>query len=148
MFKWNVTNISQTKKYTETKKNIFKRNTYKQYVQPQYQYGVLIYATANKGVLERLQLQQNFLVRIAFGFPKHKEVRRYDLLKFFIKSNQKGASINSFITDKEIDKSFDTERRIKTIPLIEKLIRKKRKLISVRFWILYNSLSTLDFDII
>ena len=69
----------------------------------------------------------------------------YELLKLLskvIRREHPSESINSFITDKEIDKSFDTERRIKKIPLIEKLTRRKRKLISVRLRILYNSLST------
>ena len=70
------------------------------------------------------------------------------LLSKVIRRDYPSESINSFITDKEIDRSFDNERRIKTIPLIEKLTSKKRKLISVRLKILYNSLSTLDFDII
>ena len=71
----------------------------------------------------------------------------YELLKILskvFKREHPSESSNSFVTDR----SFDTERRIKTIPLIEKLTRKKRKLISVRLRILYNSLSTLDFDII
>ena len=74
----------------------------------------------------------------------------YELLKLLskvIRREHPSDSINSFLTDKEIDRSFHNERRIKTIPLIEKLTRKKRKLISVRLRILYNSLSTLDFDI-
>ena len=73
----------------------------------------------------------------------------FDLLKLLSKAiriERPCASVNSFITDKEIDKSFDTERKIKTIPLIEKLSRKKRKLIPVRLTLLYKSLSTLDFD--
>ena len=72
----------------------------------------------------------------------------YELLKLLskvIRREHPSESINSFITDKEIDKSFDTERRIKTKPLIEKLTRKKRKLISVRLRILCNSLFTLYF---
>ena len=96
-----------------------------------------MYGTANKSVLERLQHQQNFLIRKVFGFPKHKEVRScrsknktpsifelrvYELLKLISKVFRRkhpSESINSFITDKEIDTSFDTEPRIKTIPLIE-----------------------------
>ena len=75
----------------------------------------------------------------------------YELLKLLskvIRREHPSEPINSFITEKEIDKSFNTERRIKTIPLIEKLTRKERKLISGRLRILYNSLATLDFDII
>ena len=66
--------LYQTKKYLQ--RNFFLKID-KQCVQPQYQYGVLIYGTANKSVLERLQDQQNFLIRIVFGFgfPKHKEAR-------------------------------------------------------------------------
>ena len=74
----------------------------------------------------------------------------YALLKLLSKvigKEHPSESISSFITDKEIDRSLDTERRIKTIPH-RKLTRKKRKIISVRLRILYNSLSTLDFDII
>ena len=99
------------------------------------------------------------------GSQKHKEVRScrsknkipsifelhlYELLKLLskvIRREHPCESINSFITYKEIDKSFDTEWRIKTKLLIEKLTRKKRKLILVRLRILYNSLSTLDFDV-
>ena len=155
--------LYQTKKYLQRELLL---KIYKQYVQQQYQYGVLIYGTANKSVLERLQHQQNFLIRKVFGFPKHKEVRScrsknkipsifelhvYELLKLLskvIRREHPSESINSIITDKEINISFDNERRIKTIPIKEKLTRKKRKLISVRLRILYNSLSTLDFDII
>ena len=75
----------------------------------------------------------------------------YELLKILskvIRREHPSESINLFITDKEIDRLFDTEGRIKTIPLKEKLTRKKRKQISVRLRILYNSLSTLDFGII
>ena len=155
--------LYQIKKYLQ--RELFLK-IYKQYVQPQYQYRVLIYGAANKSVLERLQHQQNFLIRNVFGFPKHKEVRScrsknkipsmfelhvYELLKLLSKVFRRkhpSESIKSFITDKEIDRSFDTERRIKTIPLIELLTRKKRKRISVRLRKLYNSLSTLGFDII
>ena len=71
----------------------------------------------------------------------------YELLKLLskvIRREYPSESINSFITDQEIDGSFDNERIIKTIPLIEKLTRKKRKLISLRLRILYTRL----FDII
>ena len=105
-------------------------------------------------------------MRIVFVFPKHKEVRScrsknkipsifelhmQELLKLLskvIKREHPSESNNSFITDKETDRSFDNERRIKTKPLNEKLTRRKRKKISVRLRILYNSLSILDFDII
>ena len=154
--------LYQTKKYLQRELLL---KIYKQYVQPQYQCGVLIYGTANKSVLERLQHQQNFLIRIIFGSPKHKEVRSCrskdkipsifelhvcELLKLLskvIRREHPCESINSFLIDKDIDRSFDNEQRIKTIPLIEKLTRKTRKPISVRLRILYNSLSTLDFDI-
>ena len=84
-------------------------------------------------------------------FPSIFELHVYELLKILskvIRGEHPGESINSFIADKEIARSFDTEWRIKTIPLIEKLTRKKRKLISNRLRILYNSLFTLDIDII
>ena len=55
--------------------------------------------------------------------------------------------MNLFTPLKLTSKSTDLSR-VKTIPLKEKLTRKKRKLISVRLRILYNSLSTLDFDVI
>ena len=152
-----------TKKYPQRELLL---KIYKQYVQPQYKCEVLIYGTANKSVLERLQNQQNLLIRIVFGFPKHKEVRScrsndkipsifelnvYKLLKLLskvIRREHPSESTNSFIIDKESNRSFDKEQRMKTIPLIEKLTRNKRNLISVRLRILYNSLSTLDFDII
>ena len=155
--------LYQTKKYLQRELLL---KIYKQHVKPKYQYAVLIYGTANKSVLERLQQQQNFPIRIVFGFTKQKLVRScrskikipsifelhvYNLLKLLskvIRREHPTESINSFITDKEIHRLCDNERRIKTKPLIEKLTRKKQKPISVRLRILYKSLSTLDFDII
>ena len=94
----------------QTKKNLQRKlilKIYKQYVQPQYQYGVLIYGTANKSVLGGLQHQQNFHIRIVFGFPNLKKfvvvdqetkfhqylsLQVYELLELFIKSNKNRAS--------------------------------------------------------
>ena len=161
MFKWNVTS---TFRFYIKQRIICKENYFWKFINNTFNHTANIYGTANKS-LERLQHQQNFLIRIVFGFPKHKESRScrskskipsifelhvYELLKLLskvIRREHRSESINPFITNKEIDRSFDNERRIRTIPLIEKLTRKKRKLISVQLRILYNSLSTLDFDI-
>ena len=61
--------LYQTKKYLQRELLL---KIYKQYFQPQYQYGVLIYGIATKSVLERLQNQQSFLIRKVFGFPNIK----------------------------------------------------------------------------
>ena len=62
--------LYQTKKYLQRELLL---KIFKHYVQPQNQYRVLIYGTANKSVLERLQRQQNFLIRIVFGFQSIKK---------------------------------------------------------------------------
>ena len=59
---------------------------FKQYVQPRYQYGILIYGTAKKSTLQKLQRQQNFLLRIIFRLKIFQEVRS-------IRQKQKIASI-------------------------------------------------------
>ena len=70
------------------------------YVQPIYQYGVLIYGPANKTSLAELEKQQKMLIRIIFGLRKHqstaelrykfkiplvRELHLYELLKLFAK---------------------------------------------------------------
>ena len=92
---------------------------YKQYIQTYYQYGVPVYCTV-KSVPEKIQHQQNLLIRIVFGFSKHKEVRNcrsmkissvfelhvYDLLKLLsevIRREHPSEPIKLYITDKEID---------------------------------------------
>ena len=52
-------------------KNRFRRDTliklYKLYVQPIFQYGVLIYDCAGKSELKQLNWSQNHIIRIIFG---------------------------------------------------------------------------------
>ena len=119
-----VSILYQTRKYLRIE---LLETIYKQYVQPHYQYGALIYGTANKSDLKSLHHQENLLIRIVFWFPKRKEVLNcrskkkipstlelhvYELLKLIskvIRREHLSESTNTFINDKEIDKSLDTE---------------------------------------
>ena len=139
---------------------------FKQYVQPRYQYGILIYGTANKSILQKLQRQQNFLLRIIFRLKRFQEVRTirqrnkiasifelhvYELLKLManiIRNEHPCSFVNNFISPKELNKALFSNNRIKCLPSIVKATANNKKRLALRVRNIFNIFVKFDPNII
>ena len=138
----------------------------KQYVQPRYQYGILIYGTAKKSTLQKLQRQQNFLLRIIFRLKIFQEVRSirqkhkiasifelhvYELLKLMakiIRNEHPCNFVNNFISQEEVNKALFSNNRIKCLPSIMKATANNKKRLALRVRNIFNIFVKLDPNII
>ena len=159
-----ITILYQTRQFLD--KNLLVK-IFKQYAQPRYQYGILIYGTTTKSILTKLQRQQNFFLRIVFQLKKSDEVRTtrkkhaiasifelhvyevFKLLVSILRRTHPHESVNRFLEIViEVEKSLNDTKRLKSLPTIHKLTKQNRKWLSVRVRLLYNVLAQFDETII
>ena len=144
----------------------FLLRAYCTYVQPIYQYGVLIYGTANKTSLMQLEKQQKYLLRIIFGLRKHqstsdirnkfkiplvRELHLYELLKLLSKILRRehvDSNVNNYITEDEIASFFDPSIRTKLLKTKCLINNKTHKQINVRIRQLFNIFVKFDPNVI
>ena len=144
----------------------FLLRAYCTYVQPIYQYGVLIYGTANKTSLMQLEKQQKYLLRIIFGLRKHqstsdirnkfkiplvRELHLYELLILLSKILRRehvDSNVNNYITEDEIASFFDPSIRTKLLKTRCVINNKTHKQINVRIRQLFNIFVKFDPNVI
>ena len=147
-------------------KRCFQRKTlvhlYKTYVQPILQYGVLVYACANKTDIKQLDWAQNHIIRIIFGLKKYESVREvkdrfklltvtelhtYELLKILVKilrNEVQSECFNSFLSKDEIESFLKGKKRIKELKTLSSQNKHNKKKIKTRIRSLFNFFVKMD----
>ena len=139
---------------------------YKIYIQPVFQYGVLIYGSANKTDLLALEKIQILLWRILFGIKKFnsinnirqkhrllsiRELHVYELMKCLskiIRNEQHNTELNDVISKDEIEVITNDSKRIKTIKSRSKGTKQESKILKWRLRKLFNVLVKWDVSIV
>ena len=139
---------------------------YKVYLQPIFQYGVLIYGTADKTKLLKLEARQKQIIRNCFCLRKFnslqeikekykicyiRELHIYELLKLLtqiIRRTHSSQVINDIITEEELREVLDDNHTRKKLRSLEKLTKNNKKKIKNRVRILFNSIIKFDSNII
>ena len=131
-------------------------------MQPILQYGVLIYACANKTDIKQLDRSQNHIIRIIFGLKKYESVREvkdrfklltvtelhtYELLKILVKllrNEVQSECYNSFLSKDEIKSFLNGEKRIKELKTLNSQNKHNKKKIKTRIRSLFNFFVEMD----
>ena len=123
-----ITILYQTRQFPDKKLLV---KIFKQYVQPRYQFGMLVYGTTTKSILTKLQIQQNFFLRIVFQLKKSDEVRTtrkkqaiasifelhvyevFRLLVSMLRRTHPPELVNRFLEIREVEKSLNDKKETK-----------------------------------
>ena len=139
----------------------------KSFIHPIYQYGILVYSTADKKVMEKIENQQKLLIRIIFTKgkfeskltlrskykipPLEKELHVYELLKLLatvLGQTHAHPDVNSYIRPKEIHTLSEPKKRNKLLKTEIRLSKQNKKPIKVRVRILCNILVKYDISVL
>ena len=123
------------------------------YVKPVVQYGILVYGTASKATMQKIDAKINRILRVIFFFESliqflrenykkvfsAQELHLYEVFKLMTKCIRREScimDINHFITQNELSKLCSCENRVKAVPLNSSftensLSNKIRKLLNV-----------------